>query len=119
MVTIDNRYYYIDIEAIYEFIFKKQVEGESETEIPISEVTYDGDGRPVQTIQTFKGDSDKIHSDIRYDMVKTMLEFIYSSGIERGVDNDKYNQDIDSSNIGTKLIYNTLIKQGFLKNNLD
>lgn len=113
MVQIDKQLYYIDLEAINSFVFKKQEDAESED---------------VETITTSKGviqqttnkrdNSDKF-ANIRYDLVKAMLDATYNSGIESEEGNLKYLQDIEEMSLGTKLIFNTMIINGFIKNKLD
>lgn len=113
MVQIDKQLYYIDLEAIDAFVFKEHEDVES------------GD---VETITTPKGvvqqttnkrdNSDKF-ANIRYDLVKAMLDATYNSGVESEEGNIKYLQDIEEMSLGTKLIFNTMIVHGFIKNKLD
>ena len=113
MLSIDEKYYYLDLNEILDYVFTKETnEGFAEEEI----VT---DGKDVvQTTATRRNINDS-RTNIRYDLVKTMLDSVYNGNFETEESNVKYIQDLDSTSIGNKLIFNTFIEYGFVKNKLD
>jgi len=114
MVLIDKEYYYIDLEAIDEFVFKKH-----DDSITYDEEVMTGPKEAVIQKTVIKRNNDEKFHNVRYDMVKTMLDMTYNSGIESEDGNIKYTQDIEETSIGSKLIFNTLLVYGFVKNKLD
>lgn len=114
MVLIDKEYYYIDIEAINQYIFDKPDNSENEEEEIIT-----GPKNNIIQKTKIKRANDEKYVNVRYDIVKTMLDFMYNSGIESDEGSIKYIQDIDETSIGTKLIFNTLLVNEFIKNKLD
>lgn len=114
MTPIDKQLYYIDIEAIEQYIFKKH-EGEEPVEC---ETVYGPKGTMISTTTLAKG-NDERYTQIRYDMIKTMLDATYNSGVESEEGNISYVQEMENNSIGAKLIFNTLLVNGFIKNKLD
>lgn len=115
MVQIDNEYFYIDLEAINTFVFKKNETTKKDDE----EIITGSDGSLIQkTVISRNNDEDK-YVHVRFDMVKTMLDVMYSTGIESDEGNIKYTQNIDDISLGSKLAFNTLLINGFVKNKLD
>lgn len=115
MFLIDKEYYYLDLEAIRNSVFK----GGDDKFVNVieRETIRDTNDNVLQTTEISKVNNEVYH--MRYDMIKAMLDHLYSSGVESEDGNVKYIQDLDSSSLGTKLIFNTLIENGFLKNKLD
>lgn len=113
MVRIDNEYFYIDLEAIDEFVFRKRDTDTKDAE----EVITGPDGSPIQKTVISRNDDEK-YTHVRFDMVKTMLDVMYNSGIESEEGNIKYIQNIDEISMGSKLVFNTLLINGFVKNKL-
>lgn len=113
MVEIDKQYYYIDIDSINKYIFEEQQDGKK-----YEEVTYGPKDTVLQRILSDKPTDDK-YANIRYDILKSMLDVLYNSGVESEDGNIKYLQDIEDVSIGSKLIFNTLLVKGFIKNKLD
>jgi len=114
MIPIDKEFYYIDLEAIDEFVFRKR-----EDAITHDEEILTGPKDAIIQKTTLNRNNDEKFHNIRYDMVKTMLDVTYNSGIESQDGEIKYIQDIDDTSIGAKLIFNTLLINGFIKNKLD
>ena len=114
MVLIDKEYYYIDLDAIDEFVFKKHADSVSNDE----EIITGPKETIIQKTSIKRNNEEKFHN-VRYDMVKTMLDMTYNSGIESEEGNIKYVQDIEETSLGSKLIFNTLLVYGFVKNKLD
>lgn len=113
MVTIDKEYYYLDLDSIFEYLNKKN---ENEKNIETEDI-YDAKSNLIQTNIITRDDSDK-NKNIKYDIIKTMLEFLYNTGVESDNGNIKYIQEMEDTSMGSKLIFNTLITQGFIKNKL-
>lgn len=114
MVLIDKEYYYLDLDAIDDFVFKKH----DITTISDEEIVS-GSNENVIEKRTMNRNVEDKYSYVRYDMVKTMLGATYNSGVESEEGNIKYLQDIDDTSIGSKLIFNTLLVYGFIKNKLE
>jgi len=115
MFLIDKEYYYLDLEAIRNTVFKT---GDDKlVNIIETETIRDPEGNILQSTEISKVNNEVYH--MRYDMIKAMLDYLYTSGVESEEGNVKYIQDVDTTSIGTKLIFNTLIENGFLKNKLD
>lgn len=111
MIQIDGQFYYIDINEIEKFIFKSPEPGFSTEESKIV-------GEEDQLIQLTTNKIDNYDKGIqmRYDLIKSMLDTTYNSGIESQDGNISYVQDMDSNSIGAKLIFNTLLVNEFIKN---
>ncbi len=114
MVLIDKEYYFLDIEAIENFIFKKDDSADTYDE----EIVIDGEGKAIQKTQFKKDGSDKL-INLRYDIIKAMMDNLYVSGVESEDGNIKYQQDIEETSIGLKLVFNTMLVNGFIKDKLD
>jgi hypothetical protein len=114
MVLIDKEYYYLDLDEIENFVFKKH----DITTISDEEIVSGGNENTIEKRIINRNIEDK-YSQVRYDMVKTMLDVTYNSGIESEEGNVKYLQDIDDTSIGSKLIFNTLLVYGFIKKKLE
>ena len=59
------------------------------------------------------------YTQVRYDLIKNMLEMAYNSGIQSTDGDITYIQNMDENSIGAKLIFNTLIVNGFVKDKLE
>lgn len=114
MIEIDEQYLYIDLEAIHEFVFKK----DEDARVVDAETIIDANGNVIQTTEVNKDDSEK-KENVRYDMVKAMLDVLYNTGVESIEGNMGYIQDVNELSIGGKLIINTLQAHNFLKNKLN
>lgn len=114
MIAIDKEYYYIDINNIDNFIFNNMNNSRKEEE---EEIT-DGEGKLIQKTKINKTDEEK-YINVRYDIIKTMLDVMYNSGIESDEGRIKYLQDVEELSIGTKLVFNTLLENNFIKNKLE
>lgn len=113
MVTIDKEYYYLDLECIHDFVFK----GVNKGNVDETEEIMDGNNNLIQTT-VIRNKSDAESRNIRYDMIKTMLEFMYNTGVESENGNIKYIQDMEDTSMGSKLIFNTLLNLEIIKNKL-
>lgn len=114
MVNIDGQLYYLDINAITEFVFKKSDEEQSVEQ----QLLYGNKNTLVQQTDIIKHNDDK-YTQIRYDLIKNMLDVVYNSGVESEEGGITYIQSMDDNSIGSKLIFNTLLINGFVKNKLD
>ena len=113
MIAVDGDYSYIDMEAIFDFIFEKS----NENPIKDVESIMDDKKKLIQQTTIERNSEDK-YANIRYDLVKEMLLNVYNSGIESEEGNIKYVQNLDEISIGSKLAYNSLSQAGFIKNKL-
>lgn len=115
MLSIDKQYYYIDLESIDEFIFGKK-DGNN---TPDEEIISGAKGNIIQKTTIKRNNNDEKYINVRYDIVKSMLDVVYNSGIESEEGSIKYIQDTDEMSIGSKLVFNTLLVNEFIKNKLD
>jgi hypothetical protein len=114
MIDIDKQYLYIDIEAITNYIFaedKQHIVTEEE------QIINSKDALVQKTL--FSKNNNEKYSNIKYDIVKSMLDVIYNSGVITEEGNIKYVKEIEDTSIGTKLILNTMLVNEFIKNKLD
>ena len=79
MVTIgtDKEYYYIDIDAINEYMFKK-----IECDTDERELIMDGNKTVIQETTLKRNNGNEKYINAKSDMIKTMLDVMYSAGIE-------------------------------------
>lgn len=113
MVQLDGEYPYIDMEAVFDFIFAKS----SENPVKDIESIVDNKKNVVQETTIIRNSEDK-YANIRYDLIKEMLINVYNCGVESEEGSIKYVQNLDEISIGSKLAYNTLTEAGLIKNKL-
>lgn len=113
MVLVDGDYLYLDIDEIDKFVFENKNSREKETE-----VIRDSNGIVIQTTEVERNNKDGF-INVRYDMVKEMLGILFTTGAVSEDGDLRYVQDIESLNIGSKIIFNTLQHNKFLKNKLN
>lgn len=114
MINVDGQLYYIDINTITDFIFKRSGDEFSHEQ----QLLYGSKRNLVQETETIRHNDDK-YSQIRYDLVKNMLDVLYNSGVESEEGGISYIQNMDDNSIGSKLVFNTLLINEFVKNKLD
>lgn len=117
MIKIDNRLYYLDLNAIEEYVFKK--DDAHSKPIVEEETIFDPDNHLVQKTVLKRDNHDDKFTQIRYDIVKSMLDTTYNSGVESEEGNITYISNMDENGIGAKLVFNTLLVNGFVKDKLD
>ena len=115
MVDIDKQYYYLDLEEITKYIFSENDEDSSKPNE--EEQIINAKDVLVQKTVYIKNNNEKYYT-VKYDMVKSMLDVIYTTGAITEEGNLKYVKEIDETSIGSKLIFNTMLVNGFIKNKL-
>lgn len=111
MIQIDEQFYYIDLNEIEKYVFKEVTPTYS---IEETKVTGE-DGIPIQ-VSTISADNYDKTIQMRYDMIKSMLDTLYNSGIESQEGSIAYTNTMESNSMGAKLIFNTLLVSNFIKN---
>lgn len=117
MIKIDNSYYYLDLEAIEAYVFKKDMDRPDKVEEV--QTFFDSDGKLSEKTVVQKHNYDDKQSQMRYDMIKSMLDTTYNSGIESENGDVSYITEMEKNSIGANLIFNTLLINGFVKDKLD
>lgn len=113
MVELDGKYYYLDLDEVVKFLTEKPDKQYIETQ-----EYYDENGK-LTNRTVFTKDINDTMINIKYDVLKSMLEALYNGGIETDEGNMKYLQEMDDMSIGLKLVFNSLIEKELIKNKLD
>lgn len=104
MIEVGGKFYIFDLEKIYKFINYSDNASAKEKEILDS---YE-DGKIVgKTIRELTTPGNTQIDNIKYDIVKTFIIQIITYEGEV--------MDLDDVSFGTKLAWNTMVKEGFLK----
>lgn len=114
MIQIDGQFYYIDLKEIEKFVFGEPAQGVSTEETKITKAIGEGELLIEKTTNTIDYNEKTIQ--IRYDLIKAMLDSTYNSGVESQNGDIAYIQDMETNSIGSKLIFNTLLVNEFIKN---
>lgn len=117
MIKIDNRYYYLDLEAIEAYVLKK--DEKQDTNVEETHSLLDPNGKLLEKTIISRNSFDDKPMQIRYDIVKNMLDATYASGIESEDGNVSYITEMEKNSMGANLIFNTLLINGFVKDKLD
>lgn len=134
MIKIDDGYYYLDMDAINNWIFHnasdtgnvtsqtimtsgdvEENEGEGNDVDGEDEEVTQNDIAQLTIEESSPGDK---YASIRNDIIKEMLLTMYNAGVETSEGNLTYIQNLDALNIGSKIIFNTFLQNGILKNKL-
>ena len=127
MIQIDENYYYLDLDAINDWIFineKDTGSTDKQTVLSGGEENIDEDGNielsgddTVQvTIQeTSPGDK---YASVRNDIIKEMLLTLYNAGVESEEGTLHYAQKLSELSLGSKIVINSFLEKGILKDKL-
>jgi hypothetical protein len=110
MIKVDGEFYYLDMKNIEKYIFNDGVKEFSVEQ----ESLLDEKNAEIQ--KTIVNKEDDKYSQVRYDLIKNMLDIVYNSGIQSEEGNITYAKNMDDNSIGSKLIFNTLLINEFVKN---
>jgi hypothetical protein len=131
MIKIDDGYYYLDMDAINNWIFHNasdtgnvtsqtiMTSGEvDEKEGEGNEDDEDATQNDIAQLTIEENSPGDKYASIRNDIIKEMLLTMYNAGVETSEGNLTYIQNLDALNIGSKIIFNTFLQNGILKNKL-
>lgn len=124
MIQIDEKYYYLDLDAINDWIFvNKNDVGNTEKQTILSgseenitdegEIELNGEDTVQVTVnETSPGDK---YASVRNDIIKEMLLTLYNSGVESEEGTLTYVQKLNELSIGSKIVINSFLHKGILK----
>lgn len=129
LFQIDEEIYALDLSKINEFIFSSQTEKNSETNISevyakVDEANNDNLKLVSKEIAENKTNGNASIDNIKYDMIKMMLDLILGIGgngknngmfIDQPFHNEK-TSSTDSMSVGEIIAFNTFVNEGFLIN---
>lgn len=120
MLEFDGVEYYIDLDALDKLItIKSGLKGDVYTEKEIKKGTFtssDGSSTGSTMVEEFERQSpqSKEIDATKYDLIKYFLEVIIDFD---GIEDDTLGADreLDKAPLGYKIVFNTLLKQGIIK----
>ena len=113
MIKFDDGYYYLDIDAVTDYVFDKN----EILNITECEKTLDCDNNLINTIQKYIPENEK-YAQIKYDIIKDMVNVLYNSGVENVDGNVVYMDSMVDNGLGPKLIFNSLLVKNLIKNKI-
>lgn len=114
MIKIDGITYYLDTNEIINFITKNNKTDNKVKIITKEEIFSDVKSDAIQTTITSTDDWDDSVQTIRYDLIKTMLDTLFNSGVESKDGDVFYTDNVDDLSLGVKIILNTLSQESIL-----
>ena len=112
MIEFGGSIYYIDIKAFDKAVLS-EINGKNLADTE-TKITYGPDGRIIST-ETYEKRSPRKEIDIsKYDLLKTFIEYIIDYN---DVSDDALGVDraLQETPLGYKMVFNTLLKEGIIK----